>query len=55
MWAERCATSSFAQQAVYYGIATHEELEFLANEWRAWAEDPDAVFIVLHGKLFDRF
>jgi hypothetical protein len=55
MWAERCTTSSFAQQAVDYEIATRPELESLADEWLLWAEDPGAVFIVLHGELLARF
>lgn len=53
-WAERCIASSFAHQAVEYGIATAAELDSLARSWRAWAEDPDAAFIVLHGEILAR-
>ncbi|MGA2528307.1 MAG: hypothetical protein ABSG36_03980 [Acidimicrobiales bacterium] len=51
LWAERCTTSSFARQAVEYAIATLEELEVLGGEWRAWAEDPGGVFIVVHAEV----
>lgn len=55
LWAERCTTSAFARQAIEYRIATNEELELLADEWRSWAKDPDALFIVLHGEVLARF
>lgn len=55
LWAERCTKSAFARQALEYGIATHEDLELLAEKWRSWAENPDAVFIVLHGEVLARF
>jgi ubiquinone/menaquinone biosynthesis C-methylase UbiE len=51
LWAERCVTSSFAQQAVAYGIATEAELGSIATGWRAWAENPDAAFIAVHGEV----
>lgn len=54
LWAERCVSSSFACQAAEYGIATEADLASLANGWRAWAADPDAVFIVVHGEVLGR-
>lgn len=51
LWAERCVASSFGQQAVEYGVATAEEMGFLAGEWRNWGENPDAVFIAIHGEV----
>ena len=54
LWAERCTGSSFAEQAVAYGIATAGELDELAAAWRSWADEPDAVFVVLHGELLAR-
>lgn len=54
LWADRCLTSSFAEQAVRYGITTDEELAQIADAWRAWATEPDAVFIVPHGELLAR-
>ena len=51
LWADRCLTSSFAQQAVDYGIASSAELLRLADGWRRWGQHPDGVFVVLHGEL----
>jgi ubiquinone/menaquinone biosynthesis C-methylase UbiE len=55
MWADRCTASSFARQAIDYGISTAHELQSIADEWRRWADSPGAVFIVLHGELIGRF
>jgi ubiquinone/menaquinone biosynthesis C-methylase UbiE len=54
LWAERCTSSSFAAQAVSYGITTGAELEVIAHAWRDWAGHPDAVFVVPHGELMAR-
>jgi hypothetical protein len=47
-------TSSFAEQAVAYGIATAEEMAGIAEGWRDWLRDPDGVFIAVHGELVAR-
>lgn len=54
LWADRCTGSSFADQAVAYGIASADEMAHLADAWRAWATHPDAVFAVVHGELLAR-
>lgn len=54
LWAERTVSSSFASQAVDYGIATKGELAEVADAWRAWAERPGAVFVVVHGEVVAR-
>jgi SAM-dependent methyltransferase len=54
LWAERCTSSSFAKQAVDYGIATAADLATIAEGWRAWAGDPGAVFVVVHGEVLAR-
>jgi SAM-dependent methyltransferase len=54
LWAERSVASSFADQAVEYGIATRQELLEVAAGWRAWAQHGDAVFIVPHGEIVAR-
>jgi 2-polyprenyl-3-methyl-5-hydroxy-6-metoxy-1,4-benzoquinol methylase len=54
IWADRTLHSSFGRQAVEYGIATPDELAELAAGWHAWATDPDAVFVHLHGELLAR-
>ncbi len=51
LWAERTVRSSFAEQAVEYGIATGDELAEVASGWRRWAAEPDGVFIVPHGEV----
>lgn len=54
LWADRCVDSSFAHQAVDYGIATVDELSSLATAWREWAKDDDAIFVVPHGEILAR-
>jgi SAM-dependent methyltransferase len=54
VWADRCIDSSFAQQAVEYGIASADELASLADGWRAWAAEDDGVFVVPHGEILVR-
>jgi len=54
LWAERCVASSFAEQAVEYEIARPSELTALAEAWRAWACEPDAIFVILHGEILAR-
>ena len=43
--------SSFADQAIGYGVSDHAELVEIAEAWRSWAASPDAVFAMLHGEL----
>jgi len=54
LWADRVVDSTLAEQAVAYDIATPGELAEIAAAWRAWAADPDAVFVVVHGELIAR-
>ncbi len=51
LWAERIVSSSLAEQAVEYGLATENDLERLSQAWRQWAAHPDAWFTVLNGEL----
>lgn len=53
-WADRCVSSDFARQAVAHGLADEVALEELADAWRAWGEEPDAWFAVLHGEVLAR-
>jgi hypothetical protein len=54
LWADRCELSEFGKQAVDYGLTTRTELATLATGWRAWAEQPDAFFAVLHSEIVAR-
>jgi 2-polyprenyl-3-methyl-5-hydroxy-6-metoxy-1,4-benzoquinol methylase len=53
-WAGRATTSSFAEQAVAYGLATDGDLRAIADAWRAWAADDDGWLGMLHGELLIR-
>ena len=54
VWAERVVSSSLAEQAVAYGVATKTELVDIADAWRLWATDPAAVLAVIHGEIIAR-
>lgn len=54
LWAERITATALADQALAAGIATRPELEAMADAWRAWAAEPDGVFLVLHGEVLCR-
>lgn len=54
LWADRAVESSFAEQAVAYGLATTDDLADISDGWRAWAADPEATFVVWHGEVLAR-
>lgn len=54
LWAERVVSSSLAEQAVRYGIATSDELAEVAAAWRRWGAAPDAICIILSGEILVR-
>jgi len=54
LWAERTTDSSFARQALEHGFTTKGELELLAEGWREWSQQPDAVFVVVHVEVLGR-
>ena len=53
-WAGRATASSFAEQAVAYGLATPAELEEIAAAWLRWASSDDGWLGMLHGELLIR-
>jgi hypothetical protein len=54
LWAERTVTSTLADQAVEYGVATRAELGEVAAGFRSWAGTPAATFVVVHGEIIGR-
>lgn len=53
-WADRLVHSSFGEHAVAHGLADEVLLEQVAEGWRAWGEQPDAWFAMLHSELLAR-
>ncbi|HEX5018894.1 MAG TPA: methyltransferase domain-containing protein [Actinomycetes bacterium] len=54
MWADRITESALADQAVAAGRATRDDLNRIADAWRAWMADDDAWFGVVHGEVIAR-
>jgi ubiquinone/menaquinone biosynthesis C-methylase UbiE len=54
LWADRVLDSSFATQALDYGLSDRNELEAIAAAWRTWADQPDGWYAVLHGEILAR-
>jgi ubiquinone/menaquinone biosynthesis C-methylase UbiE len=53
-WAGRATASSFAEQAVAYGLASPAELGEIAAAWRRWRDADDGWLGMLHGELLIR-
>lgn len=51
LWADRVTASSFAEQALAYGLSDRSELDAIAAAWRRWAQQPDGWYAVLHGEI----
>ena len=51
--ADRVLTSSFAERAAADGLDP-ADLAQIAEDWRAWGEDPDAWFFLPHGEVIAR-
>lgn len=54
LWADRVQLSSFAEQAVAYGLSDAPELASIADAWRRWSVDPGAMFVVLGVEVLAR-
>ena len=46
MWADRVLASSYATQALEYGLSTEAELADIRAGWQEWIDQRDAVFVV---------
>jgi ubiquinone/menaquinone biosynthesis C-methylase UbiE len=53
-WAGRATASSFAEQALAYGLAGWAELEEVAAAWLRWAASDDGWLGMVHGELLIR-
>jgi ubiquinone/menaquinone biosynthesis C-methylase UbiE len=54
LWADRVEQSSYAEQAIAYGLSDTAELAAIAAAWRRWAEHPDGFYAVLHCEIIGR-
>jgi ubiquinone/menaquinone biosynthesis C-methylase UbiE len=54
LWSDRVRLSSFAEQAVAYGLSDQRELADIADAWLRWSSSPDGFFVVLHGEVLAR-
>ena len=54
LWADRTVKSSYAANATEGGYATAEDLERIAEGWRAWAADEDGWWLCPHGEILCR-
>jgi SAM-dependent methyltransferase len=53
-WAERFTSSAVARQLLEQDLADRHELAAIAEGFRAWADHPDAWFLVPHGEIVCR-
>ncbi|WP_369207759.1 methyltransferase domain-containing protein [Streptomyces sp. PU-14G] len=51
LWADRTVASAYADLAVESGLATRQELQRVAEAWRAWGAEEDGWFTVVHGEI----
>lgn len=54
LWADRTVKSSYAANAINGGYATAEDLEEIAEAWRAWAAHQDGWFTVVNAEILCR-
>jgi SAM-dependent methyltransferase len=48
IWADRILRSSYRTHALDRGLASEEDLEAMAADFRLWAAEDDAIFVVPH-------
>ena len=54
LWADRVVASSFATQAVEYGLATPGDLAAMGQAFRRWADLDVGVFVLVHVEVLAR-
>ncbi|CZR59542.1 probable ubiE/COQ5 methyltransferase [Phialocephala subalpina] len=50
-WEKRTSESVFNKLATERGYATEEELKEIGKAWKAWEQDEDGWFTILHGEI----
>ncbi len=53
-WTDRAVKSSFATQAVDYGLATEDDLSAISEAWNEWGTHEAAWFMIPHGEILIR-
>ena len=53
-WFRRSTESSFADQAIKYGLASQGELRDIANAWHWWRDQPDGFLLIPHVEAIGR-
>jgi SAM-dependent methyltransferase len=54
LWADRVELSSFAEQALGYGLSDRAELSSLAASWRSWSVTPGAFIVIIGVEVLAR-
>jgi ubiquinone/menaquinone biosynthesis C-methylase UbiE len=54
MWADRILQSALTTQLLTSGMATRPELQAISDAFRAWTDDEDGWFSLLHGEVLAR-
>ncbi|CAM3861570.1 hypothetical protein NORO109296_11215 [Nocardiopsis rhodophaea] len=51
VWSQRITSSGLAAQALGEGLATADDLQRIADGWRAWGRAEDGWFTIVHGEV----
>ena len=54
VWSERIVNSLFAEHAEEFELADRAELEAISAAWKAWGENEDGWFVMVHGEVVAR-
>jgi ubiquinone/menaquinone biosynthesis C-methylase UbiE len=54
LWADRSELSSFADQALSYGLSDRDELSSIAAAWRRWSGAPGAFIVIIGVEVLAR-
>jgi ubiquinone/menaquinone biosynthesis C-methylase UbiE len=54
VWSERVLHSAYAEQSLERGLLDQAGLERIAQGWLAWADAPDAWFLIPNGEILAR-